>query len=125
MYATYVNSLYPGCMLAVNSDADLPTVTMEEGWLLTFRMSREDLECMTQDQGAHKIDKERFCLFKTFDDRVIFRSSFGGPLAAVLKLADYQRQNASDCAEWLKTRMVSALQSVHSVQKNSAAENVL
>jgi hypothetical protein len=108
MYATYVNSLYPGWMLAVNIEADLPATVTSEGWLLTLRMSREDLECMTQDLGVHKISKEQFCLFRTTQSRMIFVSSLGGLLATVLMLPDYQRLNSPDCAEWLKANMISS-----------------
>ena len=108
MYTTYVNSLYPGWMLAVNMEADLPATAMSEGWYRTLRMSREDLEYMTQDLGNHKIGDERFCLFRTTQSQVIFVSSLGGSLAAVLMLPDYQRLDSSDCAEWLKTRMASS-----------------
>jgi len=107
MYTTYENALFPGWMLAVNDEAELSAAMIEDGWLLSFRMSRDDLESMTQELGAHTIGDETFCLFKTGQNQKIYRSSLGGALAAALMFAEYQRQNASDCAAWLRAKMVA------------------
>lgn len=78
MYRIYTNDKQIGWMLAVKTEKDLPTKALDQGWVFRSRVSRGDLEDMTQILRGSKIGGAGFCLFKPLADQVIFWSETVG-----------------------------------------------